>query len=279
MKRAFSLVELSIVLLIIGVVIVIFVQGSGLITSARLNSARSFTSKSPVPEISGLIVWYETSSKDSFLASETFDTKQLTEWRDISPSSIAKQKNKLTRVASSAITYQAKGINNFPSIKFNGGNFITASYYQGSSAQSTVFAVIRPSAVSSSQAVFLDAGTLASANAIGIRDTGVFLNSGTAITVATTFSVNQDYVVAVNFNGSSSLVFVNSATALSAPVNPGSLPSMGISIGLNRYSDPSLGFYGLISEIIVYNRPLKLQERKDVMRYLSKKYGIAVTGL
>jgi hypothetical protein len=31
--------------------------------------------------------------------------------------------------------------------------------------------------------------------------------------------------------------------------------------------------------VIVYNRTLNLQERKDVMSYLSRKYKISVTGV
>lgn len=45
---AFSLIELSIVVLVIGILIAGFIQGSKLVSKAALNSARTLTESSPV---------------------------------------------------------------------------------------------------------------------------------------------------------------------------------------------------------------------------------------
>jgi hypothetical protein len=59
--------------------------------------------------------------------------------------------------------------------------------------------------------------------------------------------------------------------------NPGISTMDGLTIGTDRVG--SYPFTGLVSEVIIYNRPLETQERKDVMNYLSQKYGIAVNGI
>jgi len=288
MKKAFTLTELSIVVLIIGVLITGITQGSGMIKTARLANARSMTSRSPALEISGLIAWYEPTLKSSFKDSESIEAKQTTEWRDNSPGSSILAKNKLIRSAGSAVTYEENGINNLPTLLFSGqssANIALANFYQGSSAQNTVFIVFRPLfATSSTAKILLDSSSANSTSSIGIKSTALNLNAGTSVDTATatnsaSFANGNDYVVAAYFNSSSSQVFVNNAatSAGSGTINPNNNQLGGLTIGTDKSG--TNGFNGYISEIIIYNRPLKLQERKDVMNYLSKKYKISVTGL
>ena len=98
-KSAFTLLELVVVMMLIGIIVGGIMQGSSLVTSSRLASARSLTSKAPISNISGLIAWFESSHKNSFLGNQSFDSANISEWRDISPSSILNQKNKLTKTA------------------------------------------------------------------------------------------------------------------------------------------------------------------------------------
>jgi hypothetical protein len=288
MKKAFTLAELSIVVLIIGVLITGITQGSGIIKAARLTNARSMTSKSPILEISGLIAWFEPTLKSSFKDSESIEASQTTEWRDNSPGSIILNKNKLIRSAGNAVTYKESGINNLPTLLFSGvasANIALTNFYQGSSPQNTVFIVFRPlSATNSTPKILFDSSSSNSTSSIGIINNAVNLNAGTSFNTATetnsaSFANGNDYIVAAYFNSSSSQVFVNNATtrAGNGTINPNSNQLGGLTIGTNKSG--ANGFNGYISEIIIYNRPLKLQERKDIMSYLSKKYKISVTGL
>jgi prepilin-type N-terminal cleavage/methylation domain-containing protein len=278
MKRAFTLIELAIVLVIMSILIVIAIQGAGLVKSSRLNNARSFTAKSPIFQINGLIAWYEASSKDSFKSGEAYDGAQISEWHDINPFSIVDQKNKMTRAASAAVIYKAEGINKIPTIQFSGaGKISLASFFQGVSAQGTVFLVFSPQTIPSGTAMVLfDSNVGANATSIGITNASTSLNAGSASAPAATYAFNNNYVIAVNFNGASSMVYVNNATTGSA-ASPGTNQITGLTIGTDR--NTANGFNGYISEVVIYNRPLKLQERKDVMKYLARKYGVAVTGL
>lgn len=284
-KSAFSLMELSIVLAIMGVMVVGVTQGVGLINSSRLANARSNTIQSPVAKMDGLIAWYETSLRDSIKSTEQVEGTQITEWYDISPNSIAAKRNKLTRSASSAAVYRLAAINKVPAIEFNGsGKISIASFYQGATSQATIFAVFKTNFnPSGTQVTLFDADTSQSTFSLGIKSTNVSLNAGSAVDTATgtnpaSFIGSGSYVVAAYFNGANSNAYVNNATtkAGNGDINSGSNSLNGVTIGSNKSG--SAGFTGMISEVIIFNRPLKLQERKDVMSYLAKKYKISVSG-
>lgn len=65
-KNAFSLIELSIVILIIGILIVGVAQSGSLVGKFRLSSARNLTQNSSVASIPGMIFWVDSVSEKSF---------------------------------------------------------------------------------------------------------------------------------------------------------------------------------------------------------------------
>ncbi len=290
MKKAYSLLELSLVVIITGILITGVVAGSGMIRAAKTSNARILTSKSPTVEISGLVAWYETSLKESFKSNEALEGSSLTAWYDIKPDSNSSffgaiKKNQLIS-SSSGTTFVSSGINSTPSVKFDGAanakfaisNSGSTSFYQGTSLQNTVFLVIRPFAPSSTTQTILDSGSSGSdTSSISIKNNAIILNAGTNLSIGATFASGNDYVIAAYFNTTTSQAFINNATTAVGSGNSGSYQLNGLTIGTDKSG--TNGFSGMISEIIIYNRPLKIQERKDVMNYLSKKYKISVSGL
>ena len=255
--------------------------GANLIMSAKLSSARSLTARSPVPKIAGLVAWYETSRLESFKASEAVDDGQISAWYDVGPGSITKKYNTLTRTASSAVIYQQSGINRLPSISFNGsGRISVSSFYQGKSTQNTIFFVSSPYSLSNTPAP-IDSGNSFTATPISYLSNGIRLYAGNNANFTTSdcCSTNSSYIIAAYFNRTSSKAYINDAKTMIGGVvgSPGSNLMDGLTIGTDRVG--SFQFTGLISEVIIYNRPLETQERKDVMNYLSQKYGIAVNGI
>jgi hypothetical protein len=249
--------------------------------SAKLSSARSLTARSPVPKIAGLVAWYETSRLESFKANEALDDGQISAWYDVGPGSITKKYNTLTRTASSAVIYQQSGINRLPSISFNGtGGISVSSFYQGKSTQNTIFFVSSPYSLSNTPAP-IDSGNSLTATPISYLSNGIRLYAGNNADFATSgcCSTNSSYIIAAYFNRTSSKAYINDAKTMVGGVvgSPGSNLMDGLTIGTDR--NGSFQFTGLVSEVIIYNRPLETQERKDVMNYLSQKYGIAVTGI
>ena len=284
-KSAFSLLELSVSLVVVSLLMAMVSQGIKMVASSRLTTARSLTSKSPVPTIPGLIAWYETTSVDSLKAGEAVDGKQISTWYDISPDSIPARKNTLTRTASVAVIYKSDGINKIPSVYFNGsGRIALTDFHQGYTSQNTVFFVAR--AHNFTDGHVIDSGHTdvdgSQVCVIALIPTGIYMDLGRIgghAAATNCCRVNADYIVAAYLNGSLSKSYVNTASTMTGntTVNPGTIPLKGITVGADRNN--AFNLTGLVSEVIVYNRILQLQERKDVMGYLSKKYGIVVTGL
>lgn len=285
MKKAYSLLELSIVAIIIGVLVSGVVAGAGMVRSSKVANARLFTTKAVVFEINGLTAWYEASLKDSFNGNQMSDGTAVTKWFDISPgsnSNVASSTKKNELTSDGGTTFIANGINGTPSIRFSGAssaNFTTASFYQGTSLQNTVFLVLHPLATLSSTAqVVADSGASGSpTSSVGLKNDAIALNAGASANITTSLAAGTDYAIAAYFNDTVSQAFINSATTSAGSGSTGTNQLTGLTVGTDKSG--ANGFNGLISEIIVYNRPLKLQERKDVMNYLSKKYKITVTGL
>ena len=71
-RSAFSLIEISIVILIIGILIAGVIQGGKLLQKFRLQTARSLTNSSVVSEITGLVAWYESTVAESFYSTGNY---------------------------------------------------------------------------------------------------------------------------------------------------------------------------------------------------------------
>ncbi len=286
--KAFSLVEMSIVVIIISMLITGIIKGSGLVRSSRLATARSYTSKSTIPESGSLVAWYETSMSDSFSKNESVDGKNITLWFDLSPSSNVglNKKNTLTKTADNGVKYSIDGINNLPSISFNGtSNFSLSSFFQGSSNQNTILIVFKPTGiVNSTTQVLLDSHNSGTNSSLGIRNNSININAGLSINTATSVNpaiieTETSYILCAYLNGSSSQFYLNDASNKigDSLINIGNNPLKGLTVGTNKIGSSS--FTGMISEIIIYNSVLELQARKDIMSYLSKKYKINVSGI
>ena len=58
-NKAFSLIELSIVILVISLLVVGVTKGSRLMSEAKLKSAQALTSSSPVNAMTGVVLWLD----------------------------------------------------------------------------------------------------------------------------------------------------------------------------------------------------------------------------
>jgi len=284
-KFAFSLIELSIVLLVIGILMVGVSQGYNIVRSAQISNARSITAKSPIQQMSGLLAWYETSWKESLIQSELKDGNNISTWKDISPSSILNGNNQLTTTPSTNITYTQSSINKIPAIKFTGGSKLSlANFSQGASSQATIFLVIKVNYVTDTT----NYKTIFDGNSadfsFSIKSDAVQINTGSAIasaSIANSFLNSGEYVIAIYFNGSNSKVYVNDTDLMfggSVINNASGINQLtGVTLGTNRSG--SLGFSGYISEVAIFNRVIKAGERKEIFNYFSKKYKININGV
>lgn len=294
-NRAFSLIELSIVILIIGILIAGVTQGSRLVDASKVQTAQTSTQSSPVSSVEGLVLWLETSKAASFLETEAEDGTAITQWNDTNPQ--VQHGNNLT-TASAGIVYETKGINGLPTIKFSGsqtaglvGNSITTPYLAY-----TVFAVYRTDAVDQN-AVIYNGATGASATGFGIEnDSSGNLNvhdsdkatftavTGTTAAVADTGRIATVTIAPNSVNGENVanpavITYINGAVDASGSLSAQMLtpgPATNFIVGFED-AGTDVEMDGEISEIIVFDHVLKRSDRQAIEAYLGKKYGIFVS--
>lgn len=120
-KKAFSLIELSIVLAIIGIIIASVLAGGKLVLNSRIVAAQSLTQSSAVREIDGLVLWLETTTEESFLEKHVEDGKDVAIWYDISLQSTIS--NNVSQISGGKYPkYYNESIKDLPSVYFDGSD-------------------------------------------------------------------------------------------------------------------------------------------------------------
>jgi len=162
LKQAFSIIEVAIVIVIVGILIVGIVKGKDLYIAAKASTAKNLTTNSHIVRIKSLASWYEASTTDFGLGDRLKDDALLTNWPDISPfgkglsrgasslncatatftpavAAVAADPSRgiaevkavaaaTTLSASNNCKYIEDGISNIPAVSFSGGaNFISSS--------------------------------------------------------------------------------------------------------------------------------------------------------
>ena len=125
-NKAFSLVELSVVILIIGILVAGVTQSGRLIRQIKLSTARSITASSDVASIRDVTAWFEASTEGVFTDihgnTDVEDKVEIDIWRDTNPQKSKGDKPDLRNATSGAKPkYVSNGINGIPSVYFDGG--------------------------------------------------------------------------------------------------------------------------------------------------------------
>jgi prepilin-type N-terminal cleavage/methylation domain-containing protein len=309
-NKAFSLVELSVVILIIGILVAGVTQSGRLIRQIKLSTARSVTASSDVASIRDVTAWFEASTEGVFTdinnVTDVENKATVKIWRDINPQKPVGDRPILTNDASGTQpTYISNGINGIPSVYFNTDDFIYSTNIPTlplltKDKTYSMFAVFRADLDKvQRKSIITQIGsgtTLADNQYVSIGFIGSASNNGKPgfITNATEnnnwiqdsrINDQTDYIVGVlaDLTGtvaqSSVKLFVNSLTAVSNLPVGGSYATTNIesarfSIGGSAAGSPADFFTGMISEVIVFDRKLKDEEAESVMKYLRKKYNI-----
>ncbi len=280
-KKAFSLIELSIVLLIIGILIAGVTQSSRLIRQFRISSARSMTKSSPVASMKSLNFWYDAVSQESF-AIEPDDNAEITAWKDINPVTSLK----VDATSNHGPTYVSDCIKSLPCLKFDGDNDYLSITRNLSYGDYTLFIVLDPGTEGEIGYVFhsiysdLDNQgrlTLLYTDANNAKysfryigstaNLDTWINSENESNPMIYEAYENDAKVAVLING----VEKGSNTADLIP--DGARSNEGFTIGaFHGFGTPSNFMSGKVAEFIFFDKALNESERKDVREYLKKKW-------
>ncbi len=291
-KKAFSLTEISVVILIIGILISGISNGIDLYIDSRVASARSLTLGSKVPRIDGLVAWWETTLEKSFDKSESVDGAKITNWFDSNPINIERGKLNQANVSNKA-NYKTNIINSLPTILFEGNDKYIAKNIFGESYSLFVVLISNSLGAGASNSpaynntIIIGADTPGTANdiiplALGAGYFKMFTgNNSTTLTSNYKINIATPYIVFAsrNFENGERKIMINNSNTVSD--NSG-----GIKVLLNSNSDVGIGadsnteninlYNGYLAEIIIYNKILETQEIESIHKYLSKKYSIKI---
>ena len=286
LKKAFSLIELSIVIIIIGILVAGVTQSSRLIKRMKILTAQNLTNSSPISSMRDLIFWYETSLDKSFIESEAQDGNFITTWNDISPQNI--DKINLLPPASSVNQpkFSENIINGLPALRLDGDDYFNLN---GNLFVNTNFTLIMVERKSSTAAAYMLVWTPPWSGACGYNECFHFgYRNDTQFTFdfyasSTEFTSNE---LMGTKNRIHTMIFDRSF-GKKYWYNGGSTPDATQTVAnsvwaivpllIARSSYFGYGYNGYYSEVIFFNRSLRDEERIAIEDYLSKKYAIKIT--
>ena len=286
-SKAFSLIELSIVILIIGILVAGVTSSSRLIKRMKVITAQNLTRNSPISSIKDLSIWLESSLDESFDNAEESDGANITNWYDINPQSSYKFTLNQPTLANKPVFAEA-GINGIPSVKFDGNSsdFMFLQNYNLSSNKLTFFIVTNRIVGNTGTAIinsidptyvndWADPGSIqlweVSGQFKAWKGGGSF-----PLSFFTHPGNGVPYISTTTFDGANNIVYLN-GTASPAVAYTGYHLLKDLYIACRYLGSPGIFYSGFISEIIIFSRVLNTEERKSVEAYLSKKYNIKVS--
>ena len=86
----FSLIEVSVAILIIGILIAGIAVADKMVDRFRIAAAQTLSNSSPINSITEVALWLETSLSESFDESEASTGRSVTNWNDQKKSSVNK---------------------------------------------------------------------------------------------------------------------------------------------------------------------------------------------
>jgi prepilin-type N-terminal cleavage/methylation domain-containing protein len=280
--KAFSLIELSIVILIIGILVAGVTQSSRLVRQMKIKSIQNITSNSPIPSIKDLMIWLETSQEKSFIEAEQQNSSPISVWYDNNITSI--DKNNATSPALTNYPIYVENVFNgvIPGLRFDGINdFFSFNSLGMINSNFTVFVIESRRSAGGNQ--FFLGGSVTGNFHIGYS----LSTQITAGRYGVAGSDHFNYAIPAYVSPTPRIhTFLHSSTLgkkywLNGGLNPEA--SSNNTLALTVYNGvigntESTWFYaGDIGEIIIYNRALNNEERMAIEEYLGKKFQIIIS--
>ncbi len=285
-KNAFSLVEISIVIVVISILIAGIMEGRILVKKAKVSEAKTQTVNSPVANIGGLLLWYETTLEESFESSEAKDDNIISTWYDLNPNVDTVKNNATQSTASNRPKYKTNRINGLPAISFTraNSNFLAFDGTGIANSAFTIFIVEQRTSNDSPNSFFGGTSTENNSNlSFAYQNESIVIdqnNNGLSKTIFSTYTIPTPRIHSFTFNFSTKNYFVNglemslTGTGSSYDITKPLAAFIGASLGANRKAGSEKYFQGDIGEVIIFKKALSTDDRKEVEKYLGKKWSI-----
>lgn len=304
-RKAFSLIELSVVILVIGILVGGVTQGTRLVREFKLSTARTVTQSSAVPGIRDLELWLETTGEKSFIDAEAVEGTSVSTWYDIN---VNNDKHTATSSLTARPTYRRAALNGLPALTFDGTNDTIAPSFAGYSSNApstnnnfTVFLVAQTADTHGIDAQS-DSGTAGQSGqefvifpqegssvygcsscvgtgiSLGTNGVSFYQNTSGTTSPSAVYSGGDTAVASIVTIVNSSKrpkIYVNGQLKATGTVSSFSTVYAGYIIGGNALFSSEF-FKGEVGEYIIYNRALVPAEQGSVEKYLGQKWGIKV---
>jgi len=276
--KAFSLAELSIVLIIIGILVAGVSTGSKVITQAKLKSAKVLTNSARILEIEGdnmepsVVLWFDATDT-SYIVKDSNDN--VSQWKSRVGDNLVN--SLLQPTADNQPQYQRVGMGIYPSIYFDGNDSLTAvapilsNFTDADDSWAVV--IVFSQAVSLQYYLFDLKGIRMKTRADGVVDFQDALGEHRVYNYRLD-SPNYMLINIDNSAGSGASVVTSQYVNLEGPssttgdINDGTHSNMLIGAGIGN------DLVGYISEVIVFNDTLSVDDIAIVRNYLQSKYRI-----
>jgi prepilin-type N-terminal cleavage/methylation domain-containing protein len=311
-KLGFSLVEISVVVLIIGILIAAITTGTNLVKKYKIASAQNLSANNPIYAMKDLVLWFEPTLGSSFNNFDNItDGYELDAWLNNSPSYNIGN----AVAAGNKPIYVKYTINDIPSVTFtNDGNEYfeindVASLLENSDLSIFILekrnkaydGQVRNIITSSGNGINISYNV---SNQIVVKDKDgnvaligenprdVNLHYLTLYDGVDDGANNYDFKIATNTlikdgyyhylnkklpeSGVMSAHSIEIDASDNTSVASSSRFATG-SIGNLRLGSDSNSFVGNISEVIIFNRKLRKQELLDIFKYFEAKYNLSLS--
>jgi len=285
---AFSLIELSIVMIIIGLLASITIGGQKLVWFAKVSKARQLTNDASFILQKSLVLWLEPTLKSSFKDINDVDVvldngDGVAQWVNQAYTDM----NPVQATSSNQPTFTSDGIGGIPTLRFDGNDYLefaSASIPAMNPNEFTMFIVCSAlggqgayrSLITSRSNIPGRSGYMFYANSVNTWDVVHGTGASYVATTSTTgVALNTPSVLTGERNASTTKIYVNNAledSDSSAFVKNTVYPAR-IGTGQTE-SFPTFFWNGDVSEIIIFNKALSSTERTEIYDYLAEKYSI-----
>ena len=282
---AFTLVEISVVIIIIGILLAGISQVFEMISEASLKSARTLSKASRITRTDDLALWLDATSDKAF-DKEKDDNSTVSIWKDTNPKSTSPASSSST-LSSLYPSYILSGISSLPAVRFKKtsatvGNCVTipSQSFVNNSEDFTLFLIYNPKSLDDGiileknnatatnfpfslelNSGFYKFSVKNSANTIGITNPKqAIINTPNLIRLSRT----KGSQIEITVNGVSS---TQSDTLTSSTLN-----TTELAIGCRNGTSPTSFISGDIGEIAFFDRNLSVKEKADIDEYFYKKW-------
>ncbi len=295
-RKAFSIIEVAIVLLITSLVILASIKATNLIQKSKISRANSLTKNSPLLQFEDIFLWLETTTELSLDENEAenyedlsaddiaFGKGSITKWYDRNPNPVIRRN---ATSLTSRPKYYYNCLNNIPCLKFNTNLLNINNTINEKLSDYSVLIVEKRNSLSGMPILGSDSNSLLNQSLeIGYLDSStIYWSQGGSSSDRKEFNsslLNNDrlnvhlFINATNKSNSSNLKYYLNGTQISQS-NPTSIvdfsnTTLGSALQIGKSG--SSYYYGSIGEIIILPYAIPKNQRVALTHYLKKKWRI-----